>query len=267
MTDWAQGVLKLQGLQEALSANPDLLLDRAADMAMSRSIARAIVIGENEEFKREATSLAGVPEMLAQFWLRLAAASDMPLSLLVGQVKGGLGDAGSTDMRFFYDRVAARQQKFKRKLRTLLRWLLLSKEGPTGGVEPERWTIKFAPLYQPTEKEIADTRKVVADTDAVYIQQGVVTPEEVAASRYGGSEWSMETTIDFEGREKMARDAELQKAERAKAMLAAASAQPQGEEGDPAARSGDPAKQGEIEVPSASAPREERAPAPPPPKE
>lgn len=222
MTDWAQGVLKIEGLTDQMSVNPDLLYERASDMMLSRSIARAVVIGSNEDFRRDNATLSGVSDVLGQFWLRLAAAADMPLSLLVGQVKGGLGDAGATDLRFFYDRIAARQKKIKRKLKQLLGWVFLSKEGPTDGVEPERWELKFNSLWQQTDGEIATMRKTVADTDAVYIQQGVVTPEEVAASRYGGSEWSMETVIDFEGRAKMAADAEKQKAERAKAMLEAA---------------------------------------------
>lgn len=246
MTDWAQGVLKIEGLQQALSANPTLIVDRAVDMAMSRSVARMTVVGSNEDFKRDVANLGGISDVLAQFWLRLAAAADMPLSLLVGQVKGGLGDAGNTDLRFFYDRIAARQKKFKRKLRQLLKWMFLSKEGPTDGKEPERWNITFNSLYQPTEKEIAETRKIVADTDAVYIGQQVLTPEEVAVSRFGGSEWSMETTIDFAGRAKMAADAEKQKQERAKAMVEAAKKLPPAPGAPPAAKPGEePTKPGE----------------------
>lgn len=39
--------------------------------------------------------------------------------------------------------------------------------------------ITWNPLEQETKKEIADTRKVDADTDAVYINANVITKEEV----------------------------------------------------------------------------------------
>ena len=49
---------------------------------------------------------------------------------------------------------------------------------------------------------------MVAQTDAIYIDKQVLSPEEVAASVYGGAEWTMERTIDADGREEMAVKAE-----------------------------------------------------------
>ena len=43
---------------------------------------------------------------------------------------------------------------------------------------------------------MADVRARVAAVDGRYIQLGVLSPREVADARYGGSEWSMELTLD-----------------------------------------------------------------------
>lgn len=213
MSQFHIDVLKMSGLNIGMAggdkstgksvANP--LTNRAHQINMTKSIARMLVIDAEEEFLRETASLAGVHEVLREFAVRLAAAADMPVTLLMGTSPGGMNATGESDIRFFYDRIGARQKRFLLPiLRRLYRLVMLSKEGPTQGEEPEKWNLKFNPLRQLSELEQAELRKTVADTDKVYIDSGVLTPEEVAASAYGGSEWSMERTIDFEGREEMA---------------------------------------------------------------
>jgi phage-related protein (TIGR01555 family) len=216
-------VLKMSGLaigmaggDKASKSNP--LTARARTINMTKSIARMLVIDGEEEFERATASLAGVHETLREFAVRLAAAADMPVTLLMGTSPGGLGATGESDIRFFYDRIGARQKRFLLPiLRRLYRLVMLSKEGPTDGDEPEMWNLKFNPLRQLSELEQAELRKTVAETDKIYIDSGVLSAEEVAASTYGGSEWSMERTIDFEGREEMAeqdaKDMEAKKAE------------------------------------------------------
>jgi hypothetical protein len=41
----------------------------------------------------------------------------------------------------------------------------------------------------------------MAETDAIYIDRGVLDPNEVAISRFGGDRWSMNTLIDVQARE------------------------------------------------------------------
>jgi uncharacterized protein len=224
LTDFSQGVLSISGLAAMLSGNDkastgNIVTDRARTIQMTRSIARLMVIDSEEEFKRDTASLAGISDVLQQFALRLAAAADMPVALLMGQAPAGLNATGASDIRFFYDRIASKQKRrLVPILKRLIKLLMLSKEGPTDGAEPMRWTVKCNSLYQLTEQEQATLRKTVAETDAIYIDKQVLNPEEVAASAYGGSEWSMERTIDLDGRKKMAEQDAKDKAEREKKM-------------------------------------------------
>jgi phage-related protein (TIGR01555 family) len=83
MQDFAPPVLKMNGLSELLAAskaNPNGLSirDRLAAVEISRSIARLVLLDKDEEFKRETTNIAGLPEMLEKFMARLASAADMP---------------------------------------------------------------------------------------------------------------------------------------------------------------------------------------------
>lgn len=209
MTDFSQGVINVEGLNAKLSGNNKAsksypITTRAKQIQITRSIARMLFLDADEKFTRETASLAGVSEILQQFALRLAAAADMPVTLLMGQAPAGLNATGASDVRFFYDRIAARQKKrMLPQLKRLLRILMLAKEGPTKGKEPERWSVAFRPLYQMTALEDAQLRKTVAEMDSIYIDKQVLSPEEVTASAFGGSAWTMERTIDLEGRAAM----------------------------------------------------------------
>lgn len=214
MTDWAQGVLKMEGLAD-LIAGPNgettpggggVVAARMMAINMGKSIARTYLIDSEEEFKREVAPLTGIADVLGEFALRLAAAADMPVSMLMGQVKGGLGDAGNTDLRFFYDRVAGLQEmRLMPQIRRLKRLQFLAKDSPTGGVEPKKWAVTPRTLWQPTAGEETEQRNKQAQTDQIYINAGVVTAQEVAASRFGGAKYSTETVIDMEARRAMAR--------------------------------------------------------------
>lgn len=219
MSSYHQDVLKMSGMAVKMAggdkaAKGNALTKRARLIQQTRSIARMMVIDEGEEFQRLTASLAGAAELVQQYALRLAAAADMPVTLLMGQAPAGLNATGNSDIRFFYDRIAARQRrKLLPQLKRLLKLIFLSKEGPTKGKEPERWDVKFRSLYQMTDLEKADLRLKVQQADVAYIGAGVVSAEEIAASRFGGSEYSMDTTIDIEGRQKMADQHEADTAE------------------------------------------------------
>ncbi len=198
--DFAQPVFKIAGLAEAMAMDKDDLLKiRMRAVELSRSTARAVLIDATEDFKREQTPVAGLPELLDRFMSRLAAAADMPLTLLMGQSPGGLNATGDSDVRFFYDRVSSAQERDLRPaLERLIRLILIS----MGGEEPDQWGVKFRPLWQATEKEQADARFVQAQTDQIYIVNDVVSPDEIAKNRFGGDQYSFQTSIDFDARER-----------------------------------------------------------------
>lgn len=205
MQDFAQAVIKMKDLASAIASdNSDLVVNRMIAMDLCRSVARAIPIdADNEDFQRVATPITGLPEMMDRFSSRMAAAARMPVTLLMGQSPGGLNATGESDITLFYDQIKAQQESKHRPVwNQLLTLLFKSAQGPTKGVEPEGWSIEFNPLWQMTDKEQADMRKVVAETDQIYLAEGVLDATEVAMSRFAGDAYSAETTLDIEGREK-----------------------------------------------------------------
>lgn len=213
LTDWAQGVYKIHGLNELVAgAEDDVVLKRLQWLDQSRSVARAVVLdaGTNEtpaeDFKREMTSLAGLPEILTQFALRLAAAARMPVTMLFGQAPAGLNATGEQDRKWFDDQVAAKQiEILLPPLQYLTTILFAAKQGPARGVEPKNWSVHFAPLSQLSALEEADRRLKIAQSDQIYLETGCASPEEVAASRFGGDAYNGDKLeVDFAARDKMA---------------------------------------------------------------
>lgn len=214
LSDFATPTLKLKGLAEALASTPDgqlTILQKARMVELCRSTARVTVIDSEEEYKRETTNVAGLADLLDKTALRLAAAIPMPVSLLMGQSPAGLNATGDADIRWFYDQIKAEQKrKLKPALKRITQVMLLAKEGPCGGVEPKNWNVEFPELWQLTEAEQVKAHLDQAQADAVYVQNQVVTPEEIAKSRFGGDAYSTRTVIDVELRDQMAAEADHQ---------------------------------------------------------
>jgi hypothetical protein len=118
----------------------------------------------------------------------------------MGQAPAGLNATGESDVRWFYDSIKAQQNTVLRPaINKLVQLAFHALKIP----EPANWTIRFNPLWQMTEEQQAAIRKTQAETDAIYINAGVVTPEEIALSRFGGDAYSTETVIDADARKEL----------------------------------------------------------------
>lgn len=204
LQDSSQGVFKVKDLFALMAADStDAVKKRLELMDLSRSMAKSILVdADSESYERvETTTLTGVVEVLDRFVNFLAAVTEMPVTVLMGQAPAGLNATGESDVRSWYDTVRTEQAKTLRpRVERLVRMLLRSRQGPTAGIEPEGWRVDFPPLWQPTPSEQADLRAKTATTDVAYIQAGVLTPEEVALSRFPREGWSPETAVDLDAR-------------------------------------------------------------------
>ena len=207
MQEFSLVTVAIEGYAEMLTsgtpAAQQAVMQRARMLQLTQSVARARLLDSREKMERMTVSLGGVAEVLREMKLRLAAAADMPASLLFGETIGGLGgDAEKGQVRYFYDRVrAAQNRRMIPRLHRLYDLMLRSSEGPTRGRVPERWSVSANPLWQSTPAETAALRLQTTQADQIEISQQVVTPEEVAATRYGGSEYNPgPIVLDLEAR-------------------------------------------------------------------
>jgi phage-related protein (TIGR01555 family) len=199
LTEFDIFVHKVRGLAAMLAAGKESSIrDRLQVNDMSKSIYRGYAIdAEKEELEFISRNFGGIGEILEKLRVDIIGASKIPHTVLFGESPSGLGSTGRSEERDFAKMLSDYQSvHFKRPMKKLLEYIMLSKEGPTKGEMPDSWRIAFNPLFELNEREMADVRARVAAVDGRYIQLGVLTPKEVADARYGGSEWSMELTLD-----------------------------------------------------------------------
>jgi phage-related protein (TIGR01555 family) len=199
LTEFDIFVHKVRGLAAMLAAGKESSIrDRLQVNDMSKSIYRGYAIdAEKEELEFISRNFGGIGEILEKLRVDIIGASKIPHTVLFGESPSGLGSTGRSEERDFAKMLSDYQSvHFKRPMKKLMEYIMLSKEGPTKGEMPDSWRISFNPLFELNEREMADVRARVAAVDGRYIQLGVLSPKEVADARYGGSEWSMELMLD-----------------------------------------------------------------------
>lgn len=201
--DANQAMFKMDGLIDALAADEQNVISARMQMIdMSRSLVRAVVLdAEREEFSRQNFSWQGIEKPFELMMQRLSMAAKQPVSAIMGRAPQGMNATGEHDTKNLYDQVEAYrdQGELRENLERLIHLVLVSKNGPTGGQEPEKWELKFPSLYSMTPKESAEIYETQARGDTAYVTTGVLLPDEVAISRFGPGD-SEDIEIDMEAR-------------------------------------------------------------------
>lgn len=209
MEDFVNGILKIPNLTTIMASQcgDENVIKRLNILNLSKSTTNTMILDADETYEKYSTNVTGIADLIDRFMLSLSAVTRVPASLLFGRNPAGLNATGESEFRSFYDAIKQEQEtKLRGVLEKLIRYIMISKDGPFAGVEPDYWSLQFVPLWQNTEEQDAVTRRAVAETDAIYIDRGVLTPEEVAISRFGGNKYSMNTEIDIEQRKAMSED-------------------------------------------------------------
>lgn len=166
-------------------------------MAKAKSLLNMILLDKGETYSKTTTSVAGVADLDDRATNEVASALRMPQARLNGEAPGGLNTDGESQTKNWNDQIGALQRlALGPALVNLYRIAFGAVNGPTGGYVPERFYVEFAALDEPTEQQAANTRFTVAQTDAVYLDRGVISPDRVAAGRFGESSWSVDLPPD-----------------------------------------------------------------------
>jgi phage-related protein (TIGR01555 family) len=181
---WANALL--ERAQQAVHGIPELtnllrskdgetlIKKRIALVDMARSINNTVVIDSTETYDLKATALSGVADLIDRFALALSAVTGIPESLLFGRQKSGLSNTGGADMENWYASIAQDQNLvLLEPLDRLVTVQLYAMKRYT-----DDYLIKFKPLFVPTAKEIADTRKTRAETAQIYHGMGSLDSSE-----------------------------------------------------------------------------------------
>jgi len=154
----------------------DTVIDRANLFTATRSnLGLMILDKEREDLLQVNTPLSGLHELQAQALEFLCVVSRIPSVILTGISPGGLNASSDSEIRVFYDWIAANQEAFWRDpLEVIMKVVQLSLFGE---IDPNI-TFIFEPLYAMTDKEKAEIEETNSRTATNYVNAGVVDTEE-----------------------------------------------------------------------------------------
>ncbi|WP_447724605.1 anti-CBASS protein Acb1 family protein [Sphingomonas koreensis] len=122
-------------------------------------------------------SWTGIPDMMDSFDHAIAAVSDIPFTRLTGRSPAGMNATGQHDMDNWHDAVRDGQETETRPCLEKLDPVMLRSAGIA---DPSKVWWEWAPLDSPTEKEKAETFKILVDAIEKLMLTGLV-PEEAMA--------------------------------------------------------------------------------------
>ena len=188
LTDASQALLKIQNLPGILAENPTLLRARMRILELSRALHILLLdagngAGQNaEEFSFAERTFSGVAETFDRILGALSSAIGWPQTKLFGRSPAGENATGESDQDIWDDMVKAEQEIY----RPLLQEVVTLAAYALGVADPEGWTVVFRPLRQEDPTEMAANQKTIAETDVLYITNGVVDELDVREHRFEG---------------------------------------------------------------------------------
>ena len=131
---------------------------------------------ESEELTNVATPLGSLDKLQAQAQEQIASIAGIPLVVLLGVTPSGLNASSDGEIRVFYDRIKAYQERnFRSPLKVIIELIQLNMDGKNDG----DIGFEFVDLWETPDQEKAAARKSDADADVAYVGAGIVSPEEV----------------------------------------------------------------------------------------
>lgn len=176
--DFIISVIKITGMANLLSSTGgDKKIQHRLDLtAQTRSINNIIVLDGADEYEKKPSSIGGLPELLDKFVGALSAVTGIPQIVLMGDTPSGLNSTGDNDVRNWYDSVKSQQEDILTD--PINKLLTVIKSARDSRVKPDaKSAFVFNPLWQHSRQEIVAMQNQKAQTDQIYIQNGVYTPE------------------------------------------------------------------------------------------
>lgn len=215
-------VLRQEGYRNMLtSRNGDdsPLRIQLAALRKSMSASGAIHMDAKDEMFNVTVPMTGVADILDRLSSEIAAATNIPVTILWGVSPSGLNATGDSDWANYIKFLKSLQEwDLDLPLRRICEIIMHSRMGPTRGYVPERWWIEFNTPAEPSALEEAQIRKTDYEAWAIACEAGFARPIDVAQTAFSERGYSRELRVDLD---ELEYEAEQQAAMREQAMAEA----------------------------------------------
>lgn len=168
-------ILKMPGLIKSIAMGAPMMgvtKQRLEMMRLFQSIEGITAIDMEEEFQTNSYSFAGLSDILLQFAQQLSGALGIPMVRLFGQSPAGLNSTGESDLKNYYDMIAASQEADLRDPMTKL--LNIVHRSVLGSEPSETFSFDFTSLWQMSEKEKAEVATLTAGAVGQMVEAAVI---------------------------------------------------------------------------------------------
>ncbi len=130
----------------------------------------------SEEFSNVSVPLTSLPELLSQSQEQMTSVAGIPLVVLLGVTPSGLNASSDGEIATFHADIHSYQERvFRDPLETVIKAVQLSEFGAID----EKISFDFVTLDDADETEDSEIRKRNAEVDKIYVDAGVIDPDEV----------------------------------------------------------------------------------------
>lgn len=197
--DFIQSVLTIKNLTDMIGSKDgeEDIKKRLNILSQSRSQLNMMLLdADGETYHKISSNVSGLSDLIKDFALALSAVTGIPQTLLMGTSPKGMNATGESDIRNWYDAISAEQEDIlKPELLKLINYILLAQDSPVKSANADNTDITFNPLWQMSDTDIATLQFTQAQADQIYVNSGILHPEEVAESRFGGGVYSLQTKL------------------------------------------------------------------------
>lgn len=198
--EFTQGIMKIGNLRDMVQAKggTDKLIERFTAQKIGQKMLGMWLLDADESFEKKTTNVSGLDSLYDRLAQSFASAADMPLVQAFGISPGGLSTDDKAGSRNWNNKLRSRQEdRHTDNVEYACTLVAASSDGPTEGKVPDKLTVKWRPLEEPSEADKADVRLKTAQADAINIDRNVYSAQE-ARSRYTGTEFTVELALDAE---------------------------------------------------------------------
>jgi phage-related protein (TIGR01555 family) len=205
-------VHKIPGLMQRIASGGEADIRKRLEINnLARSVYGALVVDKEEEVTNISRGLNNLAQATEPFVSYLQAVTGWPASILMGDSPGGLGKEGRFEERVWASLVESWQEVYCRlPVSEIFTYILASKEGPAKGRPPETWDLDFPSVFTKTDEERAELYGKMAIADNTYVQLGVLNAIEIRQSRFGSTDFSIDTQLNETITQRIAEQEDMQ---------------------------------------------------------
>jgi len=171
-------VYRINGLNSLVAEGRDDLVIKRLKLAHEmKSIINGIALDKEDEYDKKTNTFTTLPDIDDRFIQKVAGASNIPVTRLLGISPAGQNATGESDMLNYYDIVQSLQEN---DLRPPIDWMdsiILASTLPG----EDAFEYEFKPLKQLTEIEQAEVDLKNGQRDQIYLDQDIIKPSDSMA--------------------------------------------------------------------------------------